>query len=502
MKRKLQYCLLAFLLITTSCDKWLDVKPGNQATTDELFSTYSGFCDALNGCYIKLKDRTIYGEKLTMSNIESMAQLWITTQSSLPTDYELANFKYDGDNAKSSVSSIYSGLYNTIAQANMIITNLDKYGSVIKDPVSRALIEGEAYAIRAFCHFDVLRLFGQLPANQTINISLPYAEFVSSSVLPQYYNYSQFVSKIEADLKKAEDLLKSNDPIFKYTFSYLNSFNASQTDNIKLDDEFHGYRQNRFNYWAVKALQARFYLYTGNKEKAYSISKSIIEAKDVDGNDLITLSGSSDITAGYLACPTESLMMLNSFSIMDYTPNILAAGSTQIRNTHLVISQDQLNKLFEGQNTASNNRFNQVWDRTLMNPSGVIFPNLKKYFYNTSSSLSSYLNITKRQIIPLLRLSEIYLIAIETSTDLNEVNTLWTKYQLSHNVLITNNVFTDLNQVKNEIVNEYRREFYGEGQMFFTYKRFGSTTMLWKTGTVTESNYIVPLPVTEFNPNK
>ncbi len=501
MKRIFIYLFLIILPLISSCDKWLDVKPTTQETTDELFGSYAGYCNALNGCYIKLKNRDIYGEKLTMSNIESMAQLWRVDQNGRLQDYELKAFNYDGDNAKAAANSIYAGLYNVVAQANMIINSMDTYGSVIKDPVSKAIIEGEAYAIRAFCHFDALRLFGQVPNGATINVSLPYAETVSQISLPKYYNYNDFVAKVEADLNKAESILKDKDPIFKYTFDYLNIFNASQIDNTVLDDDFHGYRQSRFNYWAVKALQARFYMYIGNKEKAYTIAKSIIEAKGVDGNDLITLSGLNDINAGYLACPSECLMMLNVHNIMSYSPTVLAAGSAQIRESHLVITNEQLTKLFEGQQTASHNRFNILWNRTLMNPSGNIFPVLMKYNYNNTTSISTYLELTKRQVVPILRLSEMYLIVLETTNDLTEANTLWAKYQLSHNVLISGNTFATLDAVRAEVINEYRREFYGEGHMFYTYKRLKSPTMLWRTEPVTEANYIVKLPVSEFNPN-
>jgi hypothetical protein len=500
MKRIFIYTLLIILPLT-SCNKWLDVKPTTQVTTDELFSSYAGFSNALNGCYIKLKARNIYGEKLTMSNIESMAQHWRIIQNSRLQDFELKNFNYDGDNAKEAASSIYAGLYNVIAQANMIINNIDTYGSVIKDPVSKAIIEGEAYAIRAFCHFDILRLFGQLPTGATINISLPYAETVSNTTMPKYYNYSEFIAKIESDLNKAESTLKDKDPIFNYTFNYLNTFNASQIDNIVLDDEFHGYRQNRFNYWAIKALQARFYLYVGKKERAYTIAKSVIEAKGADGNDLITLSGLNDINSGYLACPSECLMMLNVHDIMTYSPTVLAAGTAQVRETHLVITNDQHTKLFEGQQTASHNRFNSLWNRSMMDPSGNMYPVLMKYNYNSSTSVSPYLELTKRQVIPILRLSEMYLIVMETTNDLTEANTLWSRYLLSHNVLQTGDAFTSLEVVRSEVINEYRREFFGEGHMFYTYKRLNSPNMLWRTAPISEANYIVKLPVSEFNPN-
>ena len=496
MKKAFFYSIVFILLFTTSCNKWLEVNPDNQKTTKELFSSYTGFCDALNGCYIKLKHRDIYGEKLTMSNIESLAQLWKPFDANTnPTDYELSNFLYTNDNAKKAVSSIYAGLYNVIAQANMIIYNIDNRGKVISDTTKRSLIAGEAYAIRAFCHFDVLRLFGQLPQNASIQVSLPYAETVSATNLPKYYTYSQYVAKIEEDLNKAESLLKNNDPISKYTFSQLNG----SVSNI---DDFLLYRQNRFNYWAVKALQARFYLYTGNMQKAYTAAKAIIDAKGADNNALMTLSGANDIPAGYIGCPSESLMMLNVYNLMDYSPSILGIGDNLIRTSHYVVTVAQLNELFANQGTASNNRYNSSWDRNTMDASGKIYPTLKKYYYDTKATTSDGSDMYRRQIIPLIRLSEVYLIAMESTTNLSEANALWAEYMLSHAVQISGDTYNNLDAVKEGVLNEYRREFFGEGQMFFTYKRRAANSMLWRSSPITESNYIIPLPQSEFNPNK
>ena len=102
--------------------------------------------------------------------------------------------------------------------------------------------------------------------------------------------------------------------------------------------------------------------------------------------------------------------------------------------------------------------------------------------------------------MPMLRTSEIYLIAIETSDDLAEVNSLYQEYMLSHNVIAAAG-FASLDDVKTWIVNEYRREFYGEGQMFYTYKRLGAKDMLWSPVPVSENTYIIPLPESEYDPN-
>lgn len=431
-----------------------------------------------------------------MSNLESLAQLWdLTTSSSRLADYELSQFNFTGDNARKSISDIWLGLYGTIAQTNILIKNLAEKGSVIADTSKRSVLKGEAYAMRAFCHFDLLRLFGQLPQNSTIKVSLPYAEVVSTSELPRYYDFDQFVLKIESDLNKAEKALFQTDPIFTETFTELNTIASGN------EDDFMRFRQNRFNYWAVRALQARFYLYIGNTAKAYEIAKSILTANGPDGNRLISLSGISDTQQEFLGMPTESLMMLNVHNIMDYSPSVLATGTERVLNSHLVQTTSRLATLFTGQNPTTNNRNTKVWGR-LTALSGTNYAVLRKYYHNSAQTgVTGPVNLTKRQIIPLIRLSEMYLIVMETTNDLNEANTLWQQYMLSHEVQITNNTYPSLAAVKNGVVAEYSREFYGEGQLFYTYKRTNATSMLFRTGAITEANYVLPLPLTEFNPN-
>ena len=492
MKRIFIYGFTALLLLS-SCSDWLNVMPKEQTSAKDLFTTYDGYCDALNGCYIKLKDRSLYGEKLTMGDIEYLGQLWRTPREVTAVAHEIKNFNYAGDYTKSMINTVYANLYNIIAQANMIINSMPEYGSAIGVASKRAVIEGEALAIRAFCHFDILRLFGQLPQNGTLTVSLPYAETVSPFAYAPYYNYNDFVKKIEDDLLRAISLLQDNDPLFSLTYGQLTG-----TDE---PDQFMRFRQSRFSYWAVKALQARFYLYTGAKDKAYAAAKSVVEATGADGNPLLTLSGLDDMVNNYHACPSEALMQLNVYNIMDYAVSVLGTGMGMVvSSNNLVLAYDMYEALFQGYELS--NRARGVWDPTYTDFDGDRYAIFLKYYYNTAQSASTVVELTKRQVVPILRLSEMYLILLETTTDLAEANSRWYEYLISHGInpsLIT--PFTSLTEVMTEVVKLYRIELAGEGQLFYMYKRMGSTYMLGRTEAITERNYIAPLPETEFNPN-
>jgi hypothetical protein len=59
----------------SSCSEWLDVKPLNEEREKDLFTSYQGFKDALSGCYSDLAGANLYGQRLTMADIENLACL-------------------------------------------------------------------------------------------------------------------------------------------------------------------------------------------------------------------------------------------------------------------------------------------------------------------------------------------------------------------------------------------------------------------------------------------
>lgn len=497
--------LIACGLSLTSCSDWLDVRGENIQKEDDQFESYKGFRDVLTGCYMKMGNANIYGQKLTMTDIECMADLWYNNanlESTAPLKYYLSTHQYSKDEPAAAMKAIYGSLFTTITSANILLKNIEEEGRGLSEKTAMAVIEGEAYAIRAYCQFDLLRLFGQLPQGGTKTVKLPYSESCSIDEMPPYYDFNSYVQKLTSDITKAEQLLKDNDPIFGQTFTQLNNPGTTAEDN------FMYYRQARLNYWAVRALHARMALYLGNTTEAHSIAMEIINAKGADGNALISLSGTTDFQRRYNALPSECLFYISKYNLLDYTiPSLIGGSDAQSRDAGYIISEDQLTDLYASipGATASHNRFINEWNRATRNPSSKITPALKKYWYdanNLSSTLASSNAselATKLQIIPMLRLSEVYLIAIETSENLAEAQGLYDTYMAACEFTLYE-PFASLEAVRAEMVNEYRRELFGEGQMFFTYKRLASDNMMWNSNPIEEDDYIVPLPATEYDP--
>lgn len=492
------FCFLLFLpCLLSSCDDWLDVRGENIAKEQDQFENYKGFRDVLTGIYMKMGATDLYGQRMTMTDIECLADLWNpATETGDPTKYYLSKHDYSKDEPKSVFKSIYASAFTVITSANVLLKNLEEEGGNIADAKARDMIKGEAYAIRAYCQFDLLRLFGQLPQGGSKTVKLPYSYTTSISEMPAYFDYNEYVNRLGQDIDQAEKLLKDSDPIFESTFSQLNS----PSNNVQ--DDFKYYRQSRLNYWAVRALHARLALYTGKTSEAHSIAMDIINAKGADGQPLITLSGISDYQNGYNGLPSECLFYISKYDVNDYANRVLIGGlDMQVRDYYYSITNDMLNELYASipGATASHNRYLNEWNRLAKDVSSKIAPTLKKYWYDESKNNNANTLVTKLQIIPMLRLSEIYLIAMETSNSLSEVQSLYDTYMAACAFTLYT-PFESLEQAREEIINEYRRELFGEGQMFFTYKRKASTWMMWNTETIKEDDYVLPLPATEYDP--
>lgn len=502
MKHTLLYSalLLASILLCGSCSDWLDVRGENVKKESDQFDSYKGFRDALTGCYMQMAATDAYGQQLTMTNIEDLADLWYCPsdlESTRPTSFYLHHHNYEKDNARSALKAIYAQLFTTIASANVVIKNVENKGGNIGDSRKRDMILGEAYAIRAFCQLDVLRLFGPCPADSAASsIKLPYSFTTGIKETPAYYSFHDYVALLDKDLNQSLTLLKGSDPIFSKTFATLNS-----PDN-NVDDDYTYYRQARLNYWAVKALQARESLYLGRKQRAHDQALEVINAKGADGNALIKLSGIQDLTQGYNALPSECLFYLSKYDVNTYANKVLAGANTgQARNDIYYITSDMLQSLYSSLPgaTASHNRYLNEWFRTRKDPQGKICPTITKYWYDTDQDYSQSVLTTKLQIIPMLRLSEMYLTAMEASESLSEIRQLYDTY-MSQCAFTLYKPFTSLTQVHEELTNEWRREFFAEGQMFYVYKRL-KTDKLWNGDEMKADNYVIPLPQTEYDPN-
>ena len=112
----------------------------------------------------------------------------------------------------------------------------------------------------------------------------------------------------------------------------------------------------------------------------------------------------------------------------------------------------------------------------------------------------SIVNAPGQFMMPLIRLSEIILMAAESSPHLSEGINLLNTVRKSRNSI---DLYpTDRNALLKFITNEFRKEMIGEGQQFFFYKRTKQSTLpridrLTGTTSMFLQNYVIPIPDSE-----
>lgn len=463
MKKYTILMLLPLLLFTGSCKKYLTVEPAAQSTATKVFGSTQGFNDALVGAYLTMRKNYSPNTYMISGNIDYMAQEWYAG-SALSVSYQFANHNYTDTQADTPTGIMFLFQYNTIANVNLLIEALST--QTVLTPANAKLIEGEARAIRAFVHFDLIRLFGPLPGSIGAKAYLPYVTTKSKELYP-YDTYANYMIKLNADLDKAEQLLV-DDPITKSTPASLNTTAG-------------GYRQNRMNYYAVLGLQARVKLWMGDKTNALRYAKMVIDAND---------GGTKKFTFGLRAGVGSTLRNYVMFTehLFGLNPDIYndASSSTAV-NASVVQEQTKvLNGLYEGESTDL--RYFQLYNLS----SSTLFT-------GRASSTKKYTEMTVLAgnpnpfSIPLIRLSEMYLIASECAP-IADANVYFSAYRTAKEASALSLTETNRSTV---LAKEYLKEFYAEGQAFFMYKRLAVQNMLWSNHTTGEAQYVLPLPTIE-----
>ncbi len=171
-KSKVFLFFLSSTIFLFSCGDWLNIQPSNAVTEEKLFSTREGFFQALNGIYLELNSPSLYGETLLCSDIEIMAGVYAVSGNN--ADYlDMAGYKYSRQYPKRVFQAVWDKAYGLILGINNILAKAEGKKDVLGEYYD--LYTGELYALRAFLHFDILRLFGPLMLAGTANDkSIPY----------------------------------------------------------------------------------------------------------------------------------------------------------------------------------------------------------------------------------------------------------------------------------------------------------------------------------------
>ncbi len=467
--------ILSALVLFASCSDWLDVQPSTEKDRADLVESADGYKKMLYGTYINMTSSTLYGGNLTYGLLASLGRDYVKDVSYV----SYTHYNYGDDFRSSYFDPIWSNMYNTIANVNSILSDIEEHQSAFRGG-DYQMVAGEAYAERAFLHFDLLRMYAPNYVGNEDLIAIPYV--TSYEAARNVHQPAREVMKnILADLDKAEQLLKEgNDPLI----------NSAQEITYSGAGEFTANRQYHLNYWAVVALKARVYLYMGDKANALKYAKAVIE----QGPFSWTPEGT--IASGDKVFQSEMIFGLDVPNLPDYyDANFTSENFVLAEMGWSSYTVYSLN-IFED---ANDYRYLYLLTN---DKNGNVQALPSKYKQDTGSSKAM-----KKQTIPLIRLGEMYLIAAECTADSNPneaINYLRTLKKNRGYYMADAGVDEGSNAaaINNYVRNEMRKETYSEGQFWFYLKRTDSTTVpnfsSWApTASVTLSVYTFAIPEME-----
>ena len=465
---------------------------------NSLFEDNEGFLVALNGIYTNLNN--VYSSFLSMGAIDVMAQYYNVQQNSQHPYYVYANYNYTDDTFDQASGSLWTNMYTLIANTNLLLDHCDEEGSAIS-PRYYDMVKGEALALRAMMHFDMLRLYGPIYSEATASQSaIPYLEAANNRDMLPILSAGEVAQKVMRDLNEASSLLQ-NDSI------RTAGVNSSESEDINENNDFR-YRQYRLNYFAVQTLLARLHLWMGNKSDAYKVAKAVIdEVEEKETFPWVTSDMATNASYPDRVFSTEVIFGLYNTSRPNLYDNLFNSDLEGDALTFYgnISGTDSKVVNFYGEGSDMDYR-RRMWESVVSEGSsdegGTVTSVASSYFLkydDITPSSSNSIDYSYRYLIPLMRMSEVYLIAAECTDDLTEATEYINGIRLHRNVANVTPTETDL---QDYITREFAREVIGEGQLFFYYKRHAmevvqSGTAANTTVNIALDNYVVPLPTTE-----
>lgn len=245
--------LFATLLLSVSCDDFLDITPDGQVKRDPLLSTPEGIEDAMYGVYSQLRSPSLYGEELYFSALEILSQtMWCYGSTGVTA---MSEYKWDHSSVQGVMEAVWTAMYKNISNVNSVL-DAPLVAGATEYPYT--IYRGEALGLRAFMHFDLVRLFAEQYTVNSEADGIPYATEFSLNT-PDFEPLAKNYEHIIADLTEAETLLADE-------AMYENE------SNFMLDRQIH------FNLYAVQATLARVYLTMGNNDMAAEYALKVIAA--------------------------------------------------------------------------------------------------------------------------------------------------------------------------------------------------------------------------------
>jgi hypothetical protein len=269
MKSTVKY-IMALLVagsLFSSCKKAVDKNPTHTINGDDFFKTIDEYDYVLTGTYQRLKLNGLYGGvnggSVFLSSADIAADNFYNGPDNLGSQNTFFRWNYTADNT--SVQGAWDDAYRVIQHTNLCLRGIDRFAGSDGRKVNR--IEGQARALRAFMHFELLRWWATDYDRNSTALGVAYVDKFDVEQMPARLTVKESYDRIEADLKTARGMLSNTDRPIQ---------SASSTD---------GSNRAYIDRLVVDAMLARMYLYANQLDSAIKYSTIAINARPLASPD-------------------------------------------------------------------------------------------------------------------------------------------------------------------------------------------------------------------------
>ena len=264
MKNIFKYAALVagLALLSVSCDNKLVIPPVGSLASEGYFSTPTHIEEGIRGAYTRVLaiegDHYSYLSETRSDNIFADPAPNATREGT-----EIGQYRFNASQGQ--LLNVWAGWYNVVYHANTVLANLENV-EFTNDAVKKQF-RGELLFLRAYAHFELVRVFGNVPIVDHVLASITEAKELKQSSATEVLK-----NQVIPDLKEAINLLPYQSGMLSYSGGSASS-------------EFRGDKL------AAQAMLARVYmtLYgwpykdSSVKAEAKSLLKSVIDYATANG---------------------------------------------------------------------------------------------------------------------------------------------------------------------------------------------------------------------------
>jgi starch-binding outer membrane protein, SusD/RagB family len=258
MKKKIIFTLvLGLTMVFQGCVDFLEQSPSDALPSAEAITSVTDLNNAVNGVYTGMIDFDLgLGQQTEPYSYYGGDFIAYADLKGGDLNYTSSNnqispmARYEHGVESDFAEHYWKMPYTLIGRINDVLSVADNVAIAAGEQEQFDDLKGQLYALRALCHFDLVRLFAKAPAISDVNA-------VNSGIPISSEKYPVNYEPARATLKETYDFIKSE---------------LNNAIGLLSKDENLG----KINYWAAKGLLARVYLYNGENNDALTAAQDVI----------------------------------------------------------------------------------------------------------------------------------------------------------------------------------------------------------------------------------